>query len=187
MKGSKPFLLIGLALILCTLLMSGCAGNVPQSGPSPLTIATQTLPQGAEGDSYSQSLRAVGGTAPYTWSVDSGALPPGFTLTAGGVLSGTPPAGSASAYSFTVRVTDSQSPVKAYQTTSLMLTINPPLSFSPQSSTLAGAVIGSAYSSTVVGTSPPSPPVASRPTPTHSSTILAVCLPTRQSALLTVA
>ncbi len=122
-----------------------------------MNIATQTLPQGAEGDSYSQALQAVGGTAPYTWSVDSGALPPGFTLTSGGVLSGTPPAGSASAYSFTVRVTDSQSPVKAYQTASLMLTINPPLSFSPQSSTLAGAVIGAAYSSTVVGTSPPSP------------------------------
>ncbi len=146
MKGLKPFPVIGLGLILCAFLMSGCS-STPQNGPSALNILTQKLPQGAEGDSYSQTLQASGGLQPYTWTLDSGALPPGFTFTASGVLSGTPPTGSAGTYSFTVRVTDSQSPVKAYQTTSFSLVLNSPLSF--QATTLPNGVIAVAYSSAV--------------------------------------
>ena len=91
---------------------------------------------------------ATGGLQPFTWTIDSGALPPGLTLTAGGVLSGTPPTGSAGTYNFTVRVTDSQSPVKAYQVANLSLMINPPLSF--PATTLSGGVIAVPYSSSVV-------------------------------------
>ena len=150
MKGSKPFPLVGLGLIVCALLMSGCGGKVPQNGPSALNIATQTPAQGAEGDPYSQELSAYGGVSPYTWSVDSGALPPGFSLnSSSGVLGGTAPAGSAGTYNFTVRVTDSQSPVKAYQTASLSITINPALSF-PTTPPLANAVIAVPFSSSVM-------------------------------------
>jgi hypothetical protein len=42
------------------------------------------------GVAYSQQLTASGGTGPYTFTVLSGALPAGLTLTAGGLLSGTP-------------------------------------------------------------------------------------------------
>ena len=148
MKGLKPFPVVGLGLILflCALLMSGCS-STPKNGPSALNISTQMLPQGAEGDSYSQTLQASGGLTPYTWTLDSGALPPGFSFSSAGVLSGTPPAGSANTYSFTVRVTDSQSPVKAYQTTSLTLVINTPLSF--QATTLPNGVVAVTYSSAV--------------------------------------
>ena len=146
MKGLKPFPFVGLGLILCALLMGGCS-STPKNGPSALNILTQKLPQGAEGDSYSQTLQASGGLTPYTWTLDSGALPPGFSFSSAGVLSGTPPAGSASTYSFTVRVTDSQSPVKAFQTTSLTLVINSPLSF--QAATLPNGVVAVTYSSAV--------------------------------------
>ena len=154
MKGFKPFSLLGLTLILCALLMTACGGKTPANGPSPLNILNSSpLPTGAEGDPYSQNLQATGGLPPYTWNLDSGALPPGFTFSSGGVLSGTPPPGSAGTgttgmqYGFTVRVTDTQSPVKAYNTQTYSLTINPPLSFT--SSTLANGIVGSAYSATV--------------------------------------
>ena len=54
---------------------------------------------------YSVTLTASGGVSPLTWSVTSGSLPTGITLSSGGVLSGTPTATGTS--SFTVTVTDS--------------------------------------------------------------------------------
>lgn len=44
----------------------------------------------AVGVVFTQTLSAIGGTAPYYWSLLSGALPTGLTLSAGGVISGTP-------------------------------------------------------------------------------------------------
>jgi Putative Ig domain len=153
MKGFKPFPLLGLAIIFYMLLMTACGGKIPQNGPSALNFATSsTLTTGAQGDPYSQTLQATGGVQPYTWSLESGTLPPGFSFSSSGVLSGTPPPGSGSTmgtvYSFTVRVTDSQSPTKAYNTQTFSLTINLPLSFT--SSTLANGVIGAPYGGTTI-------------------------------------
>ncbi len=53
---------------------------------------------------YSQTIAGSGGTSPYTFGVTSGALPPGLTLTAAGLLSGTPT--SAGTSTFTIRGTD---------------------------------------------------------------------------------
>jgi hypothetical protein len=163
MYGSKAYSFLVMA-ILCTLLMCGCSGKTPPNGAAALNIATPSpLPTGAEGDAYREGMAAYGGVEPYTWTIDSGALPPGVTLTTGGVLSGTPPTGSAGQYNFTVRVTDSQTPVKAYQTAYLTLTINPALSF--PSTSLSNAVIAVAYSGAVAAmggvtcsTTPPPPP-----------------------------
>jgi subtilisin-like proprotein convertase family protein len=75
--------------------------------PNPPDITTTTLPNGAEGAPYSQTLQAAGGTPPFTWSISVGDLPPGLTLdTATGEISGTPDAGSSDTYDFTVMVTD---------------------------------------------------------------------------------
>src|SRR6185436_5530946 len=57
-----------------------------------LTIVTATLAPGTVGTPYSQPLQATGGTAPFTWSVASGQLPQGLTLSAAGTISGTPTA-----------------------------------------------------------------------------------------------
>ena len=57
-----------------------------------LTISTSTLPAGMVSTSYSQTLAAAGGTPGYTWSLASGSLPAGLTLSAAGALSGTPTA-----------------------------------------------------------------------------------------------
>ncbi len=59
----------------------------------------------------SVTCTASGGTTPYTWSLASGAIPSGWSLNPStGVVSGTPGAAAAGAYSFTLRVTDSATP-----------------------------------------------------------------------------
>jgi hypothetical protein len=75
------------------------------SGTSLISITTNaTLPSGTVGTLYSQTLTASGGVTPYTWTLISGALPAGLSLTSAGVISGTPT--SSGAVSFAVSVTD---------------------------------------------------------------------------------
>jgi hypothetical protein len=76
---------------------------------SGLGITTTTLPNATQSVAYSTALNAVGGTPPYTWSIIAGALPASgnLTLSAGGLISGTPLAVDVGTYNFTVLVTDS--------------------------------------------------------------------------------
>ena len=74
-------------------------------GDLPLTIAPLLLPDGREGRSYLERLRANGGTEPYTFDVSAGALPPGLSLSSAGTLSGVPT--SPGNHRFTVTATDS--------------------------------------------------------------------------------
>lgn len=69
-----------------------------------LTVTTTSLADGATGEPYNQTLMASGGEPPYSWTVTNGTLPPGLTLSANGVIQGTPTASGS--YPFTVRVTD---------------------------------------------------------------------------------
>lgn len=55
-----------------------------------LDIATTDLPRGVKGRAYSTQLAAANGTPPYQWTIASGSLPPGLSLNAAGVISGTP-------------------------------------------------------------------------------------------------
>jgi hypothetical protein len=80
--------------------------NLDVMASSPLVMSSTTLPNGTVQVAYSASLSASGGTQPYTWSVTSGALPPGISLSSStGALSGTP--SQAGGFSFTVQVKDS--------------------------------------------------------------------------------
>jgi hypothetical protein len=71
----------------------------------PLTIVSTTVPDGMGSTPYNQSLTALGGTPPYSWSVASGSLPQGLSLSQSGMISGTPTGGWTS--TFSVRVQDS--------------------------------------------------------------------------------
>ena len=58
------------------------------SAPEKPAITTTTLSGGKVGEAYSQTLAATG-AAPITWSIESGSLPAGLTLS-GNTISGTP-------------------------------------------------------------------------------------------------
>ncbi len=71
----------------------------------PLFVTTSSLPAGTVGVTYpTQQLTATGGTNSYTWTLTSGALPAGLTLSGTGTITGTPTASGVSA--FTVTATD---------------------------------------------------------------------------------
>jgi hypothetical protein len=116
-----------------------------------LAITTATLPNGTVGTPYSQALAATGGTAPFTWSVSTGALPTGLTLSAAGSLTGTPTA--AGKFSFTIQVVDA---AKATASQSFTITITAALTIT--TATLPNGIVGTAYTPTTLvatgGTSP---------------------------------
>src|SRR5438552_1165340 len=98
-----------------TVLVSNSAGSVTSSTAiltvnasiPPLQVASSQLPGGTAGSAYSATLSASGGTSPYSWSVSSGTLPTGLSLSSSGTLSGTPTV--AGAFPFTVAVKDAAS------------------------------------------------------------------------------
>ncbi len=117
-------------------------------------VTPATVPDGNVGAAYSVQFNASGGTAPYTFTRDSGnALPSGLTLSPGGLLSGTPTA--AGSATFVLKVQDSTTIATGgshSKTQSVTITINnfPPVTFVPPSgSTLAAGTVGSPYSQTV--------------------------------------
>jgi hypothetical protein len=72
----------------------------------PLTVSPSALASGTMGTPYPQTtIAAAGGVAPYTYTVSSGSLPTGLTLSTAGALSGTPTA--AGSFPFKVTATDS--------------------------------------------------------------------------------
>jgi len=87
-----------------------------------LQITTTSLPDGIKDAPYAPfNLVAVGGNGVYTWSPSSPVgIPNGLTISASGVVSGTPTA-DVGDYSFTVQVTDSSA---VPQTDSQVVTIH---------------------------------------------------------------
>lgn len=74
-----------------------------------MNIITTDLPPDSQFYAYAETLVVKGGTAPYTWAVESGSLPDGLKLDSlTGEISGVPVA--ADSFDFTVKVTDSGAP-----------------------------------------------------------------------------
>ncbi len=85
-----------------------------------LTITITTLPAAIEGQVYSQELSASGGTPPLVWTIISGALPAGLSLSGAGVISGSSTVSGN--FPFTVSVSDGAS---NSATQPLTLLVNP--------------------------------------------------------------
>ncbi|AIY41596.1 Fibronectin type III domain protein [Collimonas arenae] len=121
---------------------------------SPITVTPATLPAPSIGNAYSQSLSASGGVAPYTYSLSSGSLPAGLSISAAGLISGTPTA--AGAFTFTVGVLDSTTPTALSTTKTYSMTVAVPTMVLAPASPPAGT-ISLPYSqqmSTTGGTAP---------------------------------
>ena len=117
-----------------------------------VTITTASpLPEATQAVSYSETLAASGGTAPLSWAVTVGSEPAGLSLSAGGVLSGTPTGTGTS--TFTVEVTDANSDTDSKV---FMLTVNGAVTITT-ASPLPEATQGASYSETLAasgGTTP---------------------------------
>jgi Putative Ig domain len=77
--------------------------------PASFAVTTSSLPPASQVQFYSESLATSGGIGPYSWEITSGSLPPGFSLSSSGTITGTPTASGT--FTFTVQVTDSASNV----------------------------------------------------------------------------
>lgn len=90
---------------------------------APIAITSTSVPAATAGTAYTAPLAVIGGTPPYTWSISTGALPPGLTLAPStGAISGTPSA--AGSVAFAAQVKDS-SPTPQTQAYTYTLTVNP--------------------------------------------------------------
>jgi hypothetical protein len=114
---------------------------------SSLVVTTKSLPVGEVGVAYAATLSASGGTAPYQWSIKSGALAAGLSLSASGSISGTPTAASVAPVTFELQ--DSSSPALT-QSVTLAQTVNAALSVTTTS--LPSGQVGTAYTATLAAT-----------------------------------
>lgn len=90
---------------------------------APLAVRTTSLPAGRAGRTYSATLKAAGGTAPYLWVLIRGHLPAGLHLArATGVISGTLKS-TASSSTFTVTVIDSGTPSRQAKFAAFTITV----------------------------------------------------------------
>ncbi|MFN7973831.1 MAG: Ig domain-containing protein [Acidobacteriota bacterium] len=147
---------------------NGCQGSqaytIVVSCPT-INIAPAALPAGTVNTPYSQLISAGGGTGPYTFAVTAGALPPGITLSVGGLLSGTPTA--AGTFNFDVTATDVTgcTGVRSYTLVINAVTCNP-ITLSPPA--LPNGIVNVAYTQVIS---------ASGGTPPYAFTVTAGALP----------
>ncbi|HTR29384.1 MAG TPA: MBG domain-containing protein [Puia sp.] len=108
------------ALIVTTLL----TGLGTLGFGQPLVISPTTLPDAVYGSNYgNQMLSVTGGTAPYTFSISAGALPPGMNMDNNtGTINGKPNA--AGSYSFTVMAVDNSNPTPVTGTQDYTLVVD---------------------------------------------------------------
>jgi hypothetical protein len=87
----------------------GGGGGGGQPPVTPVSIISNSAPDGVVGRTYKQTLLATGGRQPYRWSITGGLLPPGLGFSSAGVIEGVPMA--VGSYFVTVQVVDSSSSV----------------------------------------------------------------------------
>jgi len=113
---------------------------------TPLTVIGGVPPAGTVGTAYTTSLTAIGGTTPYTWSIVSGALPAGLSLSpTTGIISGTP-----TTVGISIFTAQAQDATGTRATAVFSIPVNAaatPLTISV--STLPGGTVGVPYNATI--------------------------------------
>jgi hypothetical protein len=102
----KVFVLVtGLFLLTLFAACSEDSTPTPPSPPVDFGITTAAMALGYTCSPYHMTLEAEGGVAPYSWSITSGSLPSGLTLSSDGKITGL--CMDSGDYAITVRVEDS--------------------------------------------------------------------------------
>jgi len=118
------------------------------SGPTTLQITPTIAPNGTYGSPYSpMQFLAGGGSGQVTFAISTGSLPNGLSLSATGLLSGTPT--QAGVFPFTISASDTN---QDSGSRSYSLTVNPTISISPTSASVAAGQ-SQQFTSTVLGVS----------------------------------
>lgn len=144
-----PISLLSIAALM--LLLAGCGGGggttttTTTTGNS-LTIMTASLPSAPANAVFNANLSASGGMPPYTWSVASGSLPAGLTLSGSGAISGTPT--TPGNFSFMTQVKDASSQ-SASKSISMIVTAAPPTPLAVSTTSIAGGTVGVNFSATL--------------------------------------
>ncbi|NEX95015.1 IPT/TIG domain-containing protein, partial [Caulobacter sp. 17J65-9] len=121
------------------------AYNVTINAPT-ITVTPASVPSATATQAYSQTLTASGGTPGYAWDLMAGTLPEGVTLSAGGVLSGTPV--ETGTFNFTAMALDSSIGTQYGGAQAYTLVVAAPtVTVSPSS--LPNPRAGTAYSQTL--------------------------------------
>jgi len=113
-----------------------------------IAVSPASMSDGLQNMPYdTQTIVASGGTSPYAYSISSGALPAGLSLSTGGVLSGTPT--ESGTFNFTITATDANgySGSRAY---ALSVTAAPTIAVDPAA--LPDAIQSEAYSQSTTAT-----------------------------------
>jgi hypothetical protein len=152
MTALKRFLSLCISSVLILFTLS-CARGAPPTVVKPLVISPVALPAAVINVPYSATLTAVGGLPPYTWALASGSLPTGLSISAGGIISGTPTVLGSTA--FKVQVTDTQTPTAAVDTASKAIAVNKPIAISTTSLTSGSVGVPYSASLTAIGGVPP--------------------------------
>jgi sugar lactone lactonase YvrE len=110
---------------------------------TPMITTNSILLQGTVGLGYSQTLSVAGGTSPYTWTLTTGVLPAGLSLSPAGVISGIP--STAGTYNFTVQITDAAA-LKATQSFTIIVVAAPPIA---RTGVFAHIAVGGPWTTTI--------------------------------------
>jgi hypothetical protein len=139
-------------LFLLLLQITACGGgsissNDSGGGTSSPSITTASLPNGTVGAAYTANLQASGGKQPYSWSLKSGSLPAGLSLSSAGSITGAP-TGKGTFSSIVFQVADANH--STANSSALSIKINPT---APRvmTSSLPGSEVGASYSVTLQG------------------------------------
>jgi len=137
-------------IILVLIVSMGCSGfsavadSTSGGDGSSVKFTASNLPSGAVDVSYSATLKATGGVAPYSFEITSGSLPSGLALADGtGSITGKPTAPGN--FSFAVQASDSSKPSQTTQG-SFSIAVNPENGLVIRSGSLPHATVGGAYS-----------------------------------------
>src|SRR4051794_5277204 len=98
-----------------------------------LAVQNPAVTTGTAGTPFSQSFTQTGGATPVVFSLNTGVLPPGLTLSGAGVLSGTP-SGSGT-FPITVKVTDASGCTGVGPTYTLIISCHPVTVTNPATTT----------------------------------------------------